>query len=48
VWWAEWKDYRDPNDLIAHREPVRLDGENAVYHYVEVMENAVAGFIWEF
>jgi hypothetical protein len=48
VWWAEWKDYREPNDFITARKPATLDTENAVQHHISVMDRAVAGFIWEF
>lgn len=48
VWWAEWKDYRPPNDLVLARTPVTLDSEHAVFHRLHVAENTVVGFEWEF
>ncbi|THV42125.1 hypothetical protein [Glycomyces buryatensis] len=48
VWWAEWKDYRPPNDEVISRQPVALDAEHAVYHRLHAAERAVVGFEWEF
>lgn len=48
VWWAQWADYREPNDRIIGRRAVTLDPENAVSHHLDVIERAVAGFVWEF
>jgi hypothetical protein len=48
VWWTEWQDYREPDSPILHRQPVSLDAEHAVYHRLDVMDRAVAGFAWEF
>ena len=48
VWWAEWKDYRAPDDVVLYQEPVALDSENAVSHFLESVEHAVVGFMWEF
>ncbi|WP_117215909.1 hypothetical protein [Allorhizocola rhizosphaerae] len=48
VWWARWADYRPPNDHIIERTPVDLDDQNAVARHVSVLEQAVAGFLWQF
>ena len=48
VWWAEWADYREPNDRIIDQRPMALDHEYAVSHHLDVIERAVAGFVWEF
>lgn len=48
VWWAQWEDYREPNDRIIGRTPVALDESNTVEQQVSVMERAVAGFVWKF
>lgn len=48
VWWTEWQDYREPDAVILRREPLPLDAENAVYHRLDVLDRAVAGFSWEF
>jgi hypothetical protein len=48
VWWAQWRDYREPNDYVISREPVALDAENTVEQHVSVLERAVAGFLWSF
>jgi hypothetical protein len=48
VWWAEWADYREPNDRIIGRRPIALDHDHAVSHHLDVIERAVAGFVWEF
>jgi hypothetical protein len=48
VWWAEWQDYRPPNDAIVSREPVELDAEYAVERRLDILERAVAGFMWKF
>jgi len=48
VWWAEWKDYREPNIAILSREPLELDAEHAVERRLDILERAVAGFVWEF
>jgi hypothetical protein len=48
VWWTEWQDYREPDAAVLRREPLPLDAENAVYHRLDVLERAVAGFSWEF
>lgn len=48
VWWAIWQDYRPPNEDIIHREPVNLDREYAVHRHLDVIQDAVAGFVWEF
>jgi hypothetical protein len=48
VWWAEWQDYRVPDPAILHRQAVTLDAEHAAYHRLDVLDRAVAGFVWEF
>lgn len=48
VWWAQWADYREPHDEIIDRVAVSLDENNSVAHQVDVLERAVAGFVWEF
>jgi hypothetical protein len=48
AWWAEWQDYRQPNDVILTRELVQLDAEHAVERRLDILERAVAGFVWEF
>jgi hypothetical protein len=48
VWWTEWEDYREPDPEIRHRQPVTMDAEHAVYHRLDVMDRAAAGFSWEF
>ena len=48
IWWAQWADYREPNDRIVDRRPMALDHDNAVSHHLDVIERAVAGFVWEF
>jgi len=48
VWWAEWKDYREPDKALLHREPVDLDDDHAVAHCLDVLDRAVVGFSWEF
>lgn len=48
VWWTEWEDYREPDAAVLRREPLPLDAENAVYHRLDVLDRAVAGFSWAF
>jgi hypothetical protein len=48
VWWAQWRDYRPPDDVILWREQVELDTEHAVERRLDILERAVAGFVWEF
>ena len=48
VWWTEWEDYREPDAAVLRRDPLPLDAENAVYHRLDVLDRAVAGFSWEF
>jgi len=49
LWWAEWKDYREPDSgIVLHREPVELDDDHAVDHCLDVLDRAVVGFTWEF
>jgi hypothetical protein len=48
VWWAEWKDYREPKVELVTRESVELDAEHAVEWRLDILERAVVGFMWEF
>lgn len=48
VWWAQWADYREPNDRIIDRIPVPLDEHHSVAHRLTVLDRAVAGFMWEY
>lgn len=48
VWWAEWVDYREPDDRVLRRTPVSLDASHGVEQRVSVLERAVAGFLWAF
>ena len=48
VYWTEWQDYREPDAAVLRREPLALDAEHAVYHRLDVLDQAVAGFSWEF
>ncbi|HEV2635911.1 MAG TPA: hypothetical protein VGX23_12230 [Actinocrinis sp.] len=48
VSWTEWRDYREPDDVVGYTRTVTPDRENAVVHHLAAMENAVAGFTWEF
>lgn len=48
VEWAEWQDYRPPNEKVTYSEIVELDSEHAVYRHLEFMESATAGFVWRF
>lgn len=47
VWWAEWKDYREPNITVIGKEPVELDRDNTVSHQLAALDRAVVGFMWE-
>jgi hypothetical protein len=48
AWWTQWRDYREPDTQIERLEPVALDAEHAVYHRLDVLDRAVAGFSWQF
>jgi hypothetical protein len=48
VWWTEWQDYREPDAVVIHRQPVALDAEHVAYHRIDVLDQAVAGFSWQF
>jgi hypothetical protein len=45
VWWAVWDDYRDGPPLAE--QPVNLDPEGCVSRRLPYLENAAAGFRWE-
>jgi hypothetical protein len=47
VWWAEWEGYFGPDDDLINRELVELDEEFAVSRYLEAVERAVVGFVWD-
>lgn len=46
LWWAEWEDYRDPNEAVAEQEDLTLDEEYSAHRYLESIEHAVVGFRW--
>ncbi|MBR7832582.1 hypothetical protein KDL01_04890 [Actinospica durhamensis] len=48
VHWTEWRDYREPDDVVTHSQSAALNREHSVVQHLEVLENAVAGFAWEF
>jgi hypothetical protein len=47
LWWAEWADYRGPDEAIVEREAVTLDEEFSAHRYLEAMEHTVVGYYWE-
>ncbi len=47
LWWAEWADYRAPDEAIVEREEVALDEELSAHRYLEAMEHTVVGYYWE-
>ncbi len=47
LWWAEWADYRGPDEAIVEREAVTLDEELSAHRYLEAMEHTVVGYYWE-
>jgi hypothetical protein len=47
VWWAQWKDYREPNIIVIGKERAELDSDNTVSHQLAVLDHAVVGFMWE-
>jgi hypothetical protein len=48
AWWTQWRDYRDPDAPVDRLEPLALDAEHAIYHRLDVLDRAVAGFSWQF
>lgn len=44
IWWASWDGIEGE---VVEREPVTLDSQHAVYHYLRTLENAVIGFLWD-
>lgn len=48
VWWAQWADYREPNDHVIEKMPVPLDQAHSVSHQIDILERAVTGFLWSF
>jgi hypothetical protein len=34
--------------VVIHRQPVALDAEHVAYHRIDVLDQAVAGFSWQF
>jgi hypothetical protein len=47
LWWAEWADYRAPDEAIVEREEVTLDEELSAHRYLEAIEHTVVGYYWE-
>jgi hypothetical protein len=47
LWWAEWADYRSPDEAIVEREPIALDEELSAHRYLEAIEHAVVGYYWD-
>lgn len=47
LWWAEWADYRAPDEAIVEREPVALDEELSAHRYLEAIEHTVVGYYWQ-
>ena len=45
VWWTVWDNYRD--GAILKEEPARLDPDGFVHRHLPSLENAAAGFRWE-
>lgn len=45
IWWAIWDDYRDGS--ILEQEAVSLDSDSCAHRYLTYLENAAAGFRWE-
>ncbi len=45
VWWVIWDDYRDGS--ILEQEAVSLDSDSCAHRYLTYLENAAAGFRWE-
>lgn len=44
VWWAIWDDYKDGN-LLGQQEAL-LDRDGCVHRFIPHLENAAAGFLW--
>ena len=47
LWWAEWSDYLDESREIVERKEVALDEERSGHRYLNAIEHAVVGFLWE-
>jgi hypothetical protein len=45
VWWTVWDDYR--GGCILDQEAVSLDADACAHRYVPYLENAAAGFRWD-
>jgi hypothetical protein len=45
VWWTVWDDYRD--GTVLAEQPVTLDPDGRAHRYLPYLENAAAGFRWE-
>jgi hypothetical protein len=45
VWWAIWDNHR--GGTMLDQQPVRIDSEGCVHRYLAYLENAAAGFHWE-
>ena len=45
IWWGIWDDYRDGS--ILEQEAVSLDSDSCAHRYLTYLENAAAGFRWE-
>ncbi len=44
VWWASWDGIEGG---VVERDAVALDSQHSVHHYLRTLDNAVAGFYWE-
>jgi hypothetical protein len=47
LWWAEWADYRSPDEAVVEREPIALDEELSAHRYLEAIEHTVVGYCWD-
>jgi hypothetical protein len=45
LWWTIWDDHKDGN--VLGQEEVSLDPDGCVHRFVAYLENAAAGFCWE-
>jgi hypothetical protein len=45
IWWTIWDDYRDGTILAEH--PAHLDSAGRAHRFLPYLENAAAGFRWE-
>ncbi|WP_433225983.1 hypothetical protein [Actinomadura formosensis] len=45
VWWALWDDHR--GGAVLHQEPASVDESGTVHRFVPYIENAAAGFRWQ-